>query len=121
MKWENLREMLCPYPYCEKLLYEQGEEVKCTKCYFHMTKEKFIGTLQHRAFPDRPHKKNRWQNLREDRCPMQDCNYRLTPSMEGRLDMMKCCNPECVFKITMERFNIILGDQSHAANIFKDE
>lgn len=112
MNWENLRKMLCPY--CESEL-AKDIEIRCTECFFHIEENRFKSIIQHRAFPDRQKINLRWQNLKDDRCPVD--NYLLFHSEED-FNTLLCGNDRCVFKIKISTLLNILSDKTHAANVF---
>jgi len=113
MNWENLRKMLCPY--CDKEL-TKDIEVRCTECFFHIDEVRFKSIIENRGFPDRPKIKMRWQNLKDDRCPI-DANF-LQQNTEGKVKVLKCSKDDCAFKIKDDRLQEILKDEKHSANIF---
>jgi len=113
MTWTNLKEMLCPY--CNANL-SHDIEVRCTQCFFHIDKDKFLSIIANRGFPTRKIQKLKWQNLRDDKCPI--CEHDLIQNIEGVYDIMKCSDANCTFKIRNDKFFAIILDENHPANRF---
>lgn len=114
MNWENLKLNRCPH--CGNNLKEYISEYECTECTFHIEKTRFAAILQNRAYPDRKIVKLKWQNIKDDKCPV--CSSDLKPNMEGAYEIMKCSSPECVFKIREDKLLSITSDPDHPANKF---
>ena len=110
MKWENLREFKCPY--CGSDL-SRKDDIRCTKCLFKITEERFKSIAENRLAGKIKGKGMKWQNLKIERCPA--CGDYLG-NQNGKLEILRCSNYECEFKIRVDRMNEILNDSEHVAN-----
>lgn len=116
MKWENLKNFTCPH--CSEKLHHVIEKavIVCTACTFNIEEGRFEAIRAHRSNPERATIRLRWQNIREDRCPM--CGERIRPTFIGQLALMRCSSAQCTFKIREDRLEQILTDEHHPANTF---
>lgn len=115
MIWLNLKQNTCPH--CSADIVEDHllGEFKCVVCKFHITAAKKLAIETHRANPDSAIIRMRWQNLREEKCPM--CASSLDYGV-GPYEILACIAPDCTFKIRHDTFLEILGDENHPANTF---
>ena len=115
MNWENLKQNKCPH--CSELLEESLIDFKfnCTSCLFTIDISRKLSIEAHRAHPEKAGVKLRWQNLRDERCPI--CTSHLNYGT-GTYDILTCINPDCTFKIRHDRFVEIMADASHPCNQF---
>lgn len=116
MKWTNLKNFECPFPYCEATLINTLPEISCSRCSFKIDPNRFKGILSHRGGDSKTSKRFRWQNIVDGRCP--ECGQYLRKSTDGRQDFQKCINSECSFIIRENSLNQILADPTHPANKF---
>lgn len=117
MKWQNLRNFRCPH--CDEKLKREDNLgiIRCSQCRFIIDKTRFIQISEHRSYPQREIIPMKWQNLKEDRCPI--CSSNLYPSTDGNLEFLLCSGKKkCVFKISIAHLDRILADPNHPANLF---
>lgn len=105
MHWENLHANRCPY--CGDNLLDNGVELECTTCVFHILPERAESIVRHRM---------KWQNLLRSQCPI--CQSMLLEEEKGRTVLLKCLTPECPFIIREDRLKEILADPNHKANVW---
>lgn len=115
MKWENLKSNHCPF--CGEYIVrdELGLNMKCTYCRFVIEIERFNLIALHRGKPEQDHKKMKWQNLHDNKCPL--CDQELMEEL-SRYEIVRCVNLTCDFRIRQDNLNRILQDPNHSANIF---
>lgn len=113
MNWEYLKDNKCPH--CGQALRENVLEFKCTRCTFTISPERKLSIEEHRAHPERSIVKLKWQNLRDERCPI--CSKALNYTT-GIFEILACMDSGCSFKIRHDRFLEILNDETHPCNRF---
>ena len=115
MKWANLKNNNCPY--CgSKMLEQNGDTHKCSKCMFKIEHERLTKILEHRSNPLRSGIiKMKWQNLKIGRCPL--CGDHLNKAI-GQYEVSQCVSINCTFHIREDRMQRILTDAQHPANNF---
>ena len=90
--------------------------IRCSMCTFKIDEDRFHAIQAHRSHPERATVKIKWQNIRDDKCPM--CGDSIRPTLLGHLALLRCVSSDCTFKIREERLNEILADPQHPANTF---
>ena len=116
MEWKNLKYFRCPH--CgEKLVEDVGKEwIRCTSCTFVIASTRCKEITIHRSYPEKTIIKMRWQNIKDDHCPV--CGSNLYQNMEGKFDILKCVQATCTFKIRTDKLEEILADEMHPANVY---
>lgn len=116
MHWENLKDLRCPH--CsEKLQKEMIDDVvRCTVCTFSIEEKRFSAIKAHRSNPERATVKLKWQNIREDKCPM--CGDSIRPTLLGHLAILRCSSSVCTFIIRESTLEEILANENHPVNTF---
>lgn len=115
MNWENLKYNKCPYDNGD--LEESPLDFKfyCTSCRFNIDANRKLSIEAHRGNPENKGIKIKWQNLRDEKCPL--CASHLSYGT-GAYDILACINGDCTFKIRHDRFVEIMADVSHPCNQF---
>lgn len=115
MNWENLNDNRCPH--CGAELKDNVLEFKCMKCTFIIDSDRKEQIQKHRAHPGGNTVKIKWQNLRDERCPI--CGGNLNYGI-GPFEILACMKDGCTFKIRYDRLAEILNDAEHSCNKFYD-
>ena len=115
MEWGNLEKGKCPY--CGENLIEDSEGmIKCSVCFFHITRKKVLSILKCRAEREMPgYIKKKWQNLHKNRCPVCSC---LLEKSKKYIHTLECSSNYCEFKIEIDRMRELLNDPNHSCNKF---
>lgn len=103
-------------PYCAAPVYAERGMIRCTQCRFEIERERRDLIAENRSQDGRPIVKIKWQFLHDRKCPI--CENQLYPNPRNE-NAYKCLSEGCSFKITEERIQIILADDTHPANRYR--